>query len=456
MNSVSRGVRNAFRNALRTFSIVTILGLSVGLSMSMLVARQAVQDKIATVKANVGNTISVSPAGARGFEGGGEALTSEQMGKLESLANVTGVLQVLSDRLTTDNTNLQSSIDPGTLGNRAQGNSGINFQTQYRDVSVVESDNSSVQRTFTPPVTVNGVNDLSQTSVYGGDNVTFTSGEVFDATKDENVAILGKAIAEKNGLSVGSTFTAYSETIKVVGIYDTGNTFANNGVIMPLVALQRLSGQTGQITSATVYVDSVDNLDSVTSAVKSTLGDSADVVSSSTTAEASVQPLESVETLTLYSVIAALIAGAMIILLTMTMIVRERRKEIGVMKAIGSSNIKTMMQFTTEAITLVFMGLIIGLAMTYFASQPITDVLVKNSTSSNSSIQGPGGFNRQQPMRLVSISSGSSNFENIKTSIKPDIFLYGVIATFLIAIIGSSFPVYLLSKIRPAEVMRNE
>ena len=42
MNNVSRGVRNAFRNGIRTISIVLILALAIGLALAMLVARQAV------------------------------------------------------------------------------------------------------------------------------------------------------------------------------------------------------------------------------------------------------------------------------------------------------------------------------------------------------------------------------------------------------------------------------
>src|ERR1700747_1086903 len=105
MNVFSRGVRNAFRNATRTVSIVIILGLSVGLSLTMLVAHQAVGQKIASVKASVGNTVTVSPAGVRGFEGGGNALTGTQLSKLTSLQHVTSISESLNDRLTTSNSN---------------------------------------------------------------------------------------------------------------------------------------------------------------------------------------------------------------------------------------------------------------------------------------------------------------------------------------------------------------
>ena len=57
------------------------------------------------------------------------------------------------------------------------------------------------------------------------------------------------------------------------GIYDTGNTFTNAGVIMPLPALQKLSSQDGDVTSAIVTVDSVDHLDATVSALEKKLGE---------------------------------------------------------------------------------------------------------------------------------------------------------------------------------------
>lgn len=110
-----------FRNGIRTFSIVLILGLSIGLALSMLLARQAVDSKIASVKSSIGNTISISPAGIRGFEGGGDPLTVAQLAAIKSISHVSSVTGTLSDRLTTTNSNLVSSVDAGAIGNRFGG-----------------------------------------------------------------------------------------------------------------------------------------------------------------------------------------------------------------------------------------------------------------------------------------------------------------------------------------------
>ncbi|HZL08025.1 MAG TPA: ABC transporter permease, partial [Candidatus Dormibacteraeota bacterium] len=154
MNVVTRGVRNAFRNQIRTFSIVVILGLSIGLSLAMLVAHQAVGQKIADIKGSVGNTVSISPAGVRGFEGGGNPLTDSQLSKVKTLAHVTSVSESLQDRLTSSNSNLQSAIDAGALGKRFAQNSGVSFGGGQG--GGFAGPGGGTTQTFTPPVTLVG------------------------------------------------------------------------------------------------------------------------------------------------------------------------------------------------------------------------------------------------------------------------------------------------------------
>lgn len=470
MNTISRGVRNAFRNLIRTGSLVLILGLSIGLIIAMLAARQAVSDKIETVKSSVGNTISISPAGARGFEGGGEALTTELLDKVAATEHVTSVTKTLSDRMTTSQTNLESAVEAGSLGQRGAGNSGVGMappsnegssgQNSSDDSSSTESTNTTTTRTFTMPITITGVSDTSNVSTFGGSTLTWKSGAVFDATKDENVAVLGTAIATKNNLKVGSTFTAYGTTIKVVGIYDAGNTFANNGVFTSLTALQRLSSQTGSVTSATATVDSLDNLATATTAVKSVLGTKADVTNSQDVADNTVKPLESVKTISLFSLIGAVVAGSIIILMTMMMIVRERRREIGVMKAIGSSNVGIMKQFVVEALTLTVLALVVGLGIGVAAATPLTNSLISSSSSSSTTAAsgqrgGPGGGGTPGGMRGFG-ATGRQTLQNISASVGASTLALGTIAALAIAIVGSAVPAYAISKIKPAEAMRNE
>jgi len=423
----------------------------------MLVARQAVQQKITSVQGSIGNTITVSPAGIRGFSGGGTPLTTTELNKVAALPHVSSVSSSLNDRLTSTNTNLVSSITPGAFGQRQQS---INSQSQGGGGGFggFGGGASGTTGTFTLPVTVVGTTDTTSLSqAVGGGTLKITSGTQINGTEDKSVALVGTDLATKNNLKVGSTFTAYGSTITVAGIYDAGNTFSNSQVIMSLPTLQRLSSQPGDVTSATVTVDSISNLSATTTEIQNSLGTSvADVTSSQTQANNAIQPLESIKNISLYSLVGAVIAGSVIILLTMVMIVRERRREIGVIKAIGSSNLRVIFQFMTEAVTLTLMGAVIGLGIGVVGSSPVTKLLVTNSTSSATTtgggrLGGGGGFVARQFG-----SGGAFGINNVHAVVGWDILLYSLLAAIVIAIVGSAIASGLIAKVRPAEVMRTE
>lgn len=368
-------------------------------------------------------------------------------------------MQSVSDRLTTDNTDLESGIVAGSLGQRNAARSGVGFQQAPPSMpsggmggGQSTGGSGEVTRTFTPPVTLIGTNNSEKSLASDGASVQITSGEVFASDSTEKVAIIGKALADKNELVVGSTFTAYGETIKVAAIYDTGTAFANNQVVMPLGVMQALSDQTDQLTSITLNVDSIDNISSVSAAAKTAIGESGDVTDSQSQVASAVEPLQNIQTISLYSLIGAVFAGAIIILLTMIMIVRERRREIGVIKAIGGSNTVIMGQFIVEAVTLTLLGAVIGIGVGVAAAAPITGALVSTSSTATQT-GGPGGMmggGRGAGRAL------QQSVENIQANVGWEIILYGIGAALIIAIIGSALASTFISKIRPSEVMRAE
>jgi putative ABC transport system permease protein len=459
VNVFTRGVRNALRNSIRTTSIVIVVGLSIGLALAMLVARASVQDKIASIKSAIGNSITITPAGTKEFQGGGEPLTTEQINKVTTITNVTKVIQTLSDRLTTENSSLVSAIEAGSLGTRGANNSGIKFMAPAPSPGGPAA--QPTIRTFSPPIIVTGTTVATDPSLFGNTTATFISGKPFDASKDEHVAIVGRALAEKNALTVGSSFAAYNTSIKVAGIYDAGTTFLNSGLIMPLSTLQRLSDQKDSVTGATVTVNSVDNVETVTTAIQTILGTTADVTNNQEATARAIEPLESVRTISTFSLLGALVAGAVIILLTMVMIVRERRREIGVFKAIGASNARIMLQFVSEAVTLTLLGTIAGIIIGAAAASPITNALVSTSTSSSQTANESG-----KPMPsgggkpVISMHAFGGNTlthaRTVQASVGWDIIVYGLVAALVIAITGSALPAFFIAKIRPAEVMRAE
>ncbi len=420
----------------------------------MLVARSSVESKINDVKANTGTNITINPAGVQGFAGGGNPLTSDQVASISSAAHIVSTTATLSDQMGTTDTNLTPSLTLGSFGARQQrfeGTSSGTTGSTSTDVSV----STSNRPTPTPRISVTGTTNPNSVATNGG-NLTIQSGTAFNGTSSDLVALVGSSLATKNNLTTGSTFTAYGKTVTVVGIYSTGNTFQDSGVIMPLAAVQSLTNQSGDASSVIAKVDSSDNVDSTITNLKSTLGsDKVDITSEAQQAAASVSSLSAISGLALAGVIGATIAGAVIVLLAMVMVVRERRREIGVIKAIGGTNQKVVSQFVAEALTLTIVGAIIGLGLGVVVSGPMTSSLVSSQTSSTTTTGIPevGGA---APAFRRGLNQLNSNLTKVQSSLTPQVFVIAIGMTLLIAIIGSAVPAWFIARIRPAEVLRSE
>lgn len=428
-----------------------MLAISIGLILAMLVARSSVNAKISEVKATTATEITINPAGVQGGLGGGDPLTADQVKKITDTDHVAKVNATLTDQLGEDDTNLQPSFELGSFGKRQ-----MRFEGGSSSGPVVFNNGGGdgETKTIKPRTNITGTSDPAST--VSSDKLK--SGSMIDGSSSNMEALLGKTLAEKNSLKAGDTFTAYGKTITVKGIFESGNMFEDNGLIMPLATLQTLTDQSGAVSHVTATADSSDNVASVVSALKTTLGDKADITSQQEQAAESVKPLESIAGLALSGVIGAAIAGAVIILLSMVMIVRERRREIGVVKAIGGTNAKVITQFVVEALTLTVIGGVIGLGLGVLVSGPMTQSLVSSSNDSPSNqMNGPRGGAVRMSGPIGTFSKGlDNNIRNVTSTLTPATFASSIGILLAIAIVGSAVPAWAIARVRPAEVLRTE
>ncbi|MGH7234025.1 MAG: ABC transporter permease, partial [Candidatus Saccharimonadales bacterium] len=425
-----------------------------------------------------GNTITISPAGFSNFSQVNNALTTTLLNKVTKVPHVTNLSETLTDRLTT--------IGSSTPSFGGSSSTSSNNQTSLTSPVTISTNGSggggglrvfafggqgSIPSNFTPPISITGTDNPY---TLNSQNLTLSSGSFINGSKDNDQAMISTSMASKNSLKVGSTFTAYNATLTVTGIFKSNsNQSLGNNIIVSLPSEQSLSGQSGAVTAATATVDSVDNLSSATSAIKKALGSNADVESSLDIANQTIQPLNSVSSVSLYSLIGAVAAGAVIILMIMIMITRERRREIGVLKAIGASNVSVVIQFVSEAITFAVLAAVVGIIIGVAAASPITNTLVKNSsnTSTSGSFGGNGGFPGGGGIKINSQSSGigptlssggrglgrvKNEVANVRAEVGWSIIGYGFGAAIIIAVAGSSVAAWFIAKVRPAEVMRME
>jgi putative ABC transport system permease protein len=478
---LARSVGNAFRNKVRTAAVVAVLAVAIGLALAMLVANQAVGAKVQELNASVGTVLTVNPAGGQGFEGGGEPLTSAQAVTASNVPNVTAVVGTKALRLrnaaeaaaqaaagtqagpgggqggpggqtTTLTTSLTAAVDAGTLGTRNQASSGTTGTT-----------GTATQPARTLPITATGIGAEVDST---GKALELTEGTgLGNYTAASTKALLGTTLAEKNNLKVGSTFTINSTKFTVAGLFDAGTAFGNNALYVTLPAAQTLAELPGELSTMIVTVNSMENVDSTKTALQAALGsDKADVTQGQRNLETAVSSLDSVKNISLVAFLAALGTAGLIILLIMVMLVRERRREIGVLKAIGAPNRTIGLQFVLEALVLVALGSVVGAAIASFASGGIASALVSSGTSTTAAagrgagVPGGAGF----PGGGAGLPGGgpfggaSQLLTSVTASASPGVIAAGIAAVFGVAIIGALVPALLTARIRPIEVLRGE
>lgn len=484
MSVLARSVGNAFRNKVRTAAVVAVLAVAIGLALAMLVANQAVGAKVQELNASVGTVLTVNPAGGQGFEGGGEPLTSDQAATAAAVPNVSAVVGTSSLRLrnaaeaaaqsasgaqagpgggqggpggqaaATLTTSLTAAVDAGTLGGRNQAANGTTGTT------------GTTQPVRSLPITATGIGAEVDTT---GKALTITKGTgLGDYAAESTNALLGTTLADKNSLTVGSTFTINDQTYTVAGLFNAGTTFGNNAVYLTLPSAQTLAGLPGELSSMIVTVDSLENVEAAKTALQSALGtDKADVTQGQNL-ETAVSSLGSVKNISFIAFVAALGTAGLIILLIMVMLVRERRREIGVLKAIGAPNRTIGLQFVLEALVLAALGSAAGAVIAAFASSGIASALIStNSTTTTAAVTagrgmpggagGPAGGGAGFPGGQGGPFGGASQLlTSVTASASPEVIAAGIAAVFGVAIVGALVPALLTARIRPIEVLRGE
>jgi len=471
MSVVGRGIRNAFRNATRTVSILLILGLAIGLALVMLIARQAVGDKTSTALSSVGNTVTIGPPGYSAGGKLGTFLTSAELAPIARLRGVTGINESLNGTATASNLPPGSATGPGSTQNAptgtktGTGSSGPSSlgsspvkqgstSLKYPGTLAAATQGLSCQpQPCTPPISsftvyFSGSTEPTAAVNIGASTLTIVSGHAISGTNSAYDAMISTEMAQKNGLKVGSTFTAYGKTLTVAAIFESDSQQGNDTVIVSLPVLQQLMGDTGgPVFNAVVTVASLNELPKVTSQIEHVLGPRASVVSYLADAEQAASDLNSVKSIALDSLVGAVGAAVVILFLVMVMVVRERKRETGVLKAIGASNSRIMAQFTTEAVTFTLLGLIVGLIVGIIAASPVTSALVSHSGAS-SDTGARGTFGAGNP--------ALTHLTNLTANVGWTVILESLAAAVFVAVLASAAAALMISRIRPAEVLRSE
>ena len=203
--------------------------------------------------------------------------------------------------------------------------------------------------------------------------------------EDAGCILIGSSLQDLLGVGAGDSLELGDTTFQVVGVFDSGTTSETNQptdrprftptfAYMLLSDAQDLFDMAGQVTSISVYADAVEDVDGVVQQITDTYGENVTVTTQDSLLEDLPEVYQNVEdtvnsqlsqaqSMATQEVAISLIVGGVIVFSTMFYTVRERTKEIGILKALGFRDRDVMSQFMLEGVVISLVGGLAGVAI---------------------------------------------------------------------------------------------
>jgi len=258
---------------------------------------------------------------------------------------------------------------------------------------------------------------------------------------DQNKIMIGYSIAHDTfdaDISVGGRIKINGEKFFVSGIFGKqgfGGVSSDSNLLMSTRDFQKLTGQSN-ISLIYLRVENVNDAESIASTIQNAINENHGRKDFAT-ATTMTSILETVQSITgLLQVVLvgiasiALVVASIGIMNTMLTSVMERTREIGIMKAIGATNLDIMSIFIFEGMLLSSVGGIIGIILGVFGSQGLTLIL------NNVMTMGPS-------MNLTPIITISS-------------VVLAVTVSLIVGVLSSLYPAWKAARMSPIEAVRYE
>lgn len=221
--------------------------------------------------------------------------------------------------------------------------------------------------------------------IYGAINIEAEEGRLLNEG-DSSVIVLGSDVANDNSferdLKVGDTLKIQGENFRIVGILKpTGTFIINQAIIIMEDDMERVLNLDNEYDILAVKVADVSEVEAVSEMIEEELRrdrrqrpgeEDFSVQTPLETLSAISTTLNAVNLVVLSIAMISLFVGGVGITNTMYTSVLERRKEIGIMKAVGARNRNVLLLFLLEAGFLGLaggiIGVLVGLTMAYLAA----------------------------------------------------------------------------------------
>ena len=278
---------------------------------------------------------------------------------------------------------------------------------------------------------------ISPENVKNGLNLKIVDGN--NNISELNSVLVGEQLATEMNLKVGneiSLVSAENKEIKLIvrGIFKTGFLdYDSNLAIVPLEAMQILSDQGRVATEIGIKVEHPEKVEGILSQVRNVINSKEYGAISWKTINQNLLRAVQFERFVLIAILSLLlIIASFAVSVILNMIVREKIKDIGILKSIGYTNSSIRKIFTIE-------GLIIGVFGMILASLLSPLVLVALKALFKEYMKGGTYYLEELPLYI---------------SQKELLIIYGV--TFAVVFLSTIFPAARAARLKPVEALKYE
>jgi ABC-type antimicrobial peptide transport system permease subunit len=302
--------------------------------------------------------------------------------------------------------------------------------------------------------TITGI-DASKPSLAAVTPSQITKGHYLTTKEGPYAAVLSSSYADRENLSVGSTFTLGGKTFHVVGLASAPLGGNASDIYVPLATLQSLSARAGRVTTIQVQAAHASSVAAVQKEISSSFA-GAQVTTSSDLAKRVTGSLTDAKNLsntlgTALEIIGLLAALLIACLLTLSS-VAKRTREIGTLRAIGWSQALVIRQISLETVLQGVLGGVLGVILGVGAAEAINayGITLKATVPGASAASGPFGFGRfaQAP------ASASSSLVHVSASVSLSLILLAVLLAVVGGLVAGMVGGLRAARLRPAVALR--
>jgi len=453
LGALSRALKNISRRKIRTLLVVVALGFSIAIMVSIPAGIMANQESMQKITENFAKTITTmqeeinktatliecSTTPNRGmqtlrpggfFGGFNQTFVDETIS--DEIRSIEGVKDVIPFLETSSSENISETINT-PWGSRTV------YRSAYTMIGVCL--NATIIANY----------PILPTNITAGENLS---------EGDSGFILISSNLTSYFGANVGDAVEINGEPFVVKGIFESSS--QPRTVYMNISDAQRVTGLAGKISRLYVYVSDASLATQVADVIKTVYPEL--YVTSYQDRLANLQRMQEMYTQTLSNaessiaqaqatatqiIIIAVAAAALIVFFVMLYSVRERTREIGILKAIGFSNWNVMSQFMIEGMLMGLIGGVAGVLIGSMAAPFFSSFLLPqlNLFGGAQRLQRP--FQTQYPGII-----GTQSYSTV--ALTPQLISLALCAAAILGTLGSLYPAWRASRISPIEALRYE